>query len=52
MCTECVPAMSRAKDKLLIRIASANCQQAEQEQAVSREGSMYLIIPDPGRSNH
>ena len=32
-CTECIRAMVRAKEELLIRIACANCQQAERELA-------------------
>jgi hypothetical protein len=35
--------MSLAKDEFLIRIACANCRQAEREQALSRESSTHLV---------
>ena len=35
--------MARAKDELLIRIACANCRQAEREKALSPESSAHLV---------
>ena len=31
ICAECLDSMARAKDQLLIRIACANCQQAQED---------------------
>jgi hypothetical protein len=43
--------MSLAKDEFLIRIACANCRQAEREKALRREGSMHPPNSDKGQSN-
>lgn len=47
-CTECVRAMALAKDEFLIRIACANCRQAEREKALSRESSGHLVSRESG----
>jgi hypothetical protein len=42
LCAECVRAMALVKNELLIRIACANCQQAERDKLLMAEARLAL----------